>query len=118
MSSGDQIAVPAEHRVRSHQQPQPVQDIAREPMDERRDEGPVTGVEPYLLMSQSAFQHGDLMAEHQDLDLFVLISHRQEPQHRERVGDTQVSQSKQHGRSSCQLRPYRQETQTRSRPSP
>ena len=63
MAAGDQVAVPAQHRVRAHQQPQPAQHVARQPVQQRGQERPVSRVEPHPLLAQLAFQHRDLMAQ-------------------------------------------------------
>ncbi|MFD1323622.1 hypothetical protein [Micromonospora sonneratiae] len=46
-------------------------------------------------------QDGDLVAQREDFGAFVSISHRQQPQERERVGHTAVGQSQQHNDHSC-----------------
>jgi len=40
-----------------------------------------------------AFQDRDLMAQGEDLYIFVPVAHRQQPQHRERIRHTGVGQS-------------------------
>jgi hypothetical protein len=46
---------------------------------------------------QLPFKDGELVAESQDLGVIGAIAHRDQPQHREGVGDAEVRQSKQHG---------------------
>lgn len=70
-------------------------------MEERRQKRPVARVEPDLLPVQLPFQNADLVAQSEDLDIFLPVAHRQQSQHRERVRHTQVRQSQQHDRSSC-----------------
>jgi hypothetical protein len=56
-------------------------------------ERPVHRVEPNLLLAQLAFEHRDLVTQGEDLRVLVAVTHRQQPQHRERVRDTEVRQS-------------------------
>ncbi|MET7766774.1 hypothetical protein ABZS71_34135 [Streptomyces sp. NPDC005393] len=69
-------------------------------MQQRSQERPIARREPDLVLAKLAFQHGDLVAQGEDLRVLVPIGHRQQAQHRERVRHTQVSQSQQHDRSS------------------
>jgi hypothetical protein len=57
------------------------------------------GGEPDLLAVRSPFEDGDLVPERQDLGVFVPVAHREQPQQHERVGHTEVGQSKQHNGS-------------------
>jgi hypothetical protein len=41
-------------------------------------------------------QYSDLVAQHQNLDVLVLVSHRDQAKHGEGVGQAEVSQSQQH----------------------
>jgi len=59
--SSDQVTVPAQHRVRAYQQPQPMQRLRPQAVQQRRQDRPVGCGEPRLLPAQLAFQHGDLM---------------------------------------------------------
>jgi hypothetical protein len=72
----EQVAVPAKHRVGAHQQPQPIQHVAREPVQQGRQERPVSLVETHLLLAQLTFQHRDLMAQGKDFHILVPIAHR------------------------------------------
>jgi hypothetical protein len=45
-AGGDQVTVPAQHGLRTHHQPHPVQHVARKPVEQGRQEGPVGGSEP------------------------------------------------------------------------
>jgi hypothetical protein len=40
VAAREQVAVPAQHSVRAHQQPQPTQHVSREPVQQRREETP------------------------------------------------------------------------------
>jgi hypothetical protein len=51
-----------------------------------------------ILAVQLTFEDGDLMPQREDFGVFVLVAHRQQPQQRERVGHTELGQSK---RQSC-----------------
>jgi len=101
VSAGDDVAVPAKYRVWPYQQARPSQHLLWQAMEERRQERSVARVEPNLLSVQLPFQNADLVAQGQDLDIFLTVAHRQQSQHRERVRHTQVRQSQQHDRSSC-----------------
>lgn len=57
MPVGDDVAVPAEHGVRPHQQPHPAQYLLWHAMEERRQERPVARVEPNLLSVQLPLQN-------------------------------------------------------------
>jgi hypothetical protein len=70
--------------------------LAGQPVQERGEQGPVRRGELDLLPVQLSFEHGDLVAEQQDLGVLGVVGHREEPQQRERVGDAEVGQSKQH----------------------
>jgi hypothetical protein len=86
--------VPAQHRIRAHDQPQPSQHVRRQPVQERREEGPVTRGEPHLLFAQLAFQHRDLMAQGEDLHILVPVIHREQPEHGEHVRGGQAPKTK------------------------
>ncbi|MFE4678036.1 hypothetical protein [Streptomyces sp. NPDC056721] len=93
MSASDDIAVPVKYRVGPHQQPHPAQHLPWQAMEERRQERPIARVEPKSLPVQLPFQNADLVAQGQDLDIFLTIAHRQQSKHRERIRHTQVRQS-------------------------
>jgi hypothetical protein len=73
----EQVAVPAQDSVRAHQQPQPTSHVWREPVQQRRQEHPIARVKPPPLLAQLPFQHRDLMAQGEDLDVLVPVAHRQ-----------------------------------------
>jgi hypothetical protein len=60
MASGDQVAVPAAHGFWAHGQPDPAQDVAREPVQQRGEEGSISRGEPRLRALQLSFEDGDL----------------------------------------------------------
>ncbi len=101
VAAGDDVAVPPEYRVRPHQQPHSAQYLPWQAIKERRQERPVARVESNLLSVQLPLQNTDLVAQRQNFDNFLVVAHRQQSQHHERVRHTQVRQSRQHGRSSC-----------------
>jgi hypothetical protein len=91
----DQVAVPAQQRVRPDQQSQPVQQCSQK--------RPVTRAESHPFLAELALQHRDLMAQGEDLDDLVSVALRQQAQHRERVRHTQIGKSQQHGGPSCRV---------------
>jgi hypothetical protein len=44
------------------------------------------------VLAELALQHGQLVPQHEDLRVLVLVTARQQPQQREHVRDTQVGQ--------------------------
>ena len=80
MAASQQVAVPAQHRVRPHQQPEPAEHVAWEPVQQGGQERPVGGGEPRPDRAQLPFQHRDLVAQRQDLRIFVPVAHRKKPQ--------------------------------------
>jgi hypothetical protein len=46
-------------------------------------------------------QHSDLVAQCEDLEVFVPVTGREQAEHGEGVCQAEVGQSQQHGRSSC-----------------
>jgi hypothetical protein len=57
----DQVAVPSQYRIGAHQQPQSTQCIARELVQQRRQERPIARPEPRPVAAQLPLQHRDLM---------------------------------------------------------
>jgi hypothetical protein len=76
VTAGEQVAMPAQHRVGVHQQPLAAQHVARQPVQQGRQQHPISPVEPHLLLAHLAFQHGDLMAQGKDFHILVPIAHR------------------------------------------
>jgi hypothetical protein len=89
----DEIAMPAKYRLGADQQPHSMQHVPGEPVQQRCQEGAVSRVEPGLRAAQLAFEHRDLMAQGEDLGVFVPVAHRQQSQHGERVRHAQVCES-------------------------
>jgi hypothetical protein len=61
VAAREQVAVPAEHRVRPDQQPEPAEHVAREPVQQGGQERPVGGREPQPGRAQLPFRHRDLV---------------------------------------------------------
>jgi hypothetical protein len=108
----DQVTVPAQHGLWPYQQPQPVQHLTRQPMDQAGEHRPVRGREPNLLLVQLPFEDSDLVAKDEDLGILVPVTHREQPQQRHRVRHAEVDQSNQHGRSSSRSDWQRSEAST------
>jgi hypothetical protein len=67
-------------------------------VEQRGQERPVARGEPCSLLAELAFQHHEVMAQSEDLDVLAVVAHRQQAQHREGVRHSEIRQS-QHGRS-------------------
>ncbi|MFF1360218.1 hypothetical protein [Streptomyces sp. NPDC058297] len=76
VSAGDGVAVPSKYRVWPHQQAHLTQHLSWQVMEERRQERAVARVEPKLLPVQLPFENADLVAQGQDLGIFLTIAHR------------------------------------------
>jgi hypothetical protein len=76
----DVVPVPPEQRVRPDQQPEPAQHSRRQPVQQGCQEGSVARGEPRPGRAQLSLQDRDLVAQRQDLDVFVPLAHRKEPQ--------------------------------------
>ncbi|WP_442819791.1 hypothetical protein OHA79_02335 [Streptomyces sp. NBC_00841] len=50
-------------------------------------------------LADLALQDQQLVPQREDLDVFVPLTHRQQPKERERIGDGEVGQAQQHDRS-------------------
>ncbi|MFC9631230.1 hypothetical protein ACFTY8_18510 [Streptomyces mirabilis] len=92
---GDQVAVPSQHGVWSDQQSHLSKRPAWQALEQRSEERPVARVESHPMPTQLPLQHGDLVAQGQDLYILLPVAHRQQSQHRERVRHAQVRQSQQ-----------------------
>nr|WP_322974003.1 integrase core domain-containing protein [Actinacidiphila oryziradicis] len=76
MATRNQTTVPAQHRLRAHQQSHLAQDVQRQPVQQRRQERPIHRGEPHLLLTELALQHHDLVTQRQYLSGLVPIAHR------------------------------------------
>jgi hypothetical protein len=72
-----------------------------EPVQQRRQQRPVSRGGPHPVRTELPLQDRELMAQREDLCVFVPAAHRQQPQQREDVRHTEVGQSQEHGRSPC-----------------
>jgi hypothetical protein len=91
--AGEQVALPAQHGVGAYQQPYPTQHVHRQPVHQRGQQRPVSRLESHPPLAQLAVQHHDLVTQGKDLNVLVPVVHRQQTQHRERVGHAEVGQS-------------------------
>jgi len=91
-----QVPVPAQHRVRPDQQPEPAEDIRREPVQQR----PVAGQQARPGLTKLPLQDHDLVAKHQDPGILIPVARRKQPQQREHARHAPIDQSKQHSRPS------------------
>jgi hypothetical protein len=72
----DQIAVPAEHGIRAHRQVQVPGHVPREPVQQRRQQCPVSRGEPCPVRAELPLRDQELVAQREDLGVFVLAAHR------------------------------------------
>ena len=93
MVASDQVAVPAQDGCRGV--PAAGFCVVRrgESVEQGCEERPVGGGEPDLLAVQLPLQDHDLVAQGQDLCVLGRVTHRKQPQHRQRVGHAGVRQS-------------------------
>jgi hypothetical protein len=89
----DQVAVPAQDRCGTNQQADLAQQVAGESVQQGGEQRPVGRGEPNLLAVQLSFQDVELVPEGEDLSVFGRVTHRQQSQHRQRVGHAEVRQS-------------------------
>jgi hypothetical protein len=66
--------MPAQHRVRADQQPYPAKGLGPQPVQQRRQQGPVRRGEAHLLPAQLALQDRDLVAQDQYLGVLIPIT--------------------------------------------
>jgi hypothetical protein len=97
---GDQVAVPARHGLGAYQQPDALQYVAGQAVQQRGEQRPVGTGEPDLLTVQLPLEDRDLMAEGQDFGVLVAVTDRQQPQQCEGVPHAEVGKSNQHGLAS------------------
>jgi hypothetical protein len=97
MAPLDQIAVPAQQRVRACQQQELAQLAHREVVEQSREHHAIGLGERGL--ADLALQDDELVPQRQDLDVLLLIAHGQEAHERERIRQGEVGQAQQHDRS-------------------
>lgn len=90
MAAWEQIAVPAQDRVRAYQKLQLAQHGARKLVQQCRQERPISRSEPHLLPTELPCQHRDLVPQGEDPDVLVSIARWQQAQHRKGVPHAQV----------------------------
>ena len=112
MPTHDHIAVPAEYGIRAHHQVQSLEHVPRDLVQQCRQQRPITRGEPDPVRTELPLQDRELMAQREDLRVFVPAAHRQQPQQREDVRHTEVGQSQEHGRSPCHSVPLSHERPT------
>jgi hypothetical protein len=95
----EQVAVPAQDRVRAYQEHDVSQSVHRE-VAEQAGEDSAVGIGERGL-ADLALQHDELVPQRQDLDVLLLLAHVQEAHEREHVGQGEVGQAQEHDRSSC-----------------
>jgi hypothetical protein len=59
--AGEQVSMPAQHRFRAYRQLELAKHCRRKPVQQCREERPVSGGEAQSSLAQLAFQHGDLV---------------------------------------------------------
>jgi hypothetical protein len=120
VACGDQVAVPAQHGLGAHQQPDLVWYVAGNSVQQGSKVGPVGRGEPGGRAVQLPFEDGDLVAQGEDLHVLGAIAHGQQAQHRQRVGHTEVRESKEHSMTSSPIdpQPYHQPGAARSEQDP
>ncbi len=94
VASPVQVSVPAQDRIRAHQQTEPVQDLAGQSMHERGKQRPVSRTEPHPGIAELPLQHSNLVAQREDLDVFVSVAHRDQAKQGEGVGQAEEGQSR------------------------
>jgi hypothetical protein len=62
-------------------------------VQQRCKEGTIGWGEPRSFVAQLSLQHGELVAQGQDLGVLVPVAHREQPQHREGIRHGQVGKS-------------------------
>ena len=67
--------------------------LAGESVQQGGEQRPVGQRESYLLAVRLPLEDGELVSEGEDLSVFGPVTHRQQSQHRQRVGHAEVRQS-------------------------
>jgi hypothetical protein len=76
MAARQQVPVPAQHRLRPYQQPEPANYLPWELVQQGGQERPVARVEPRPSLAQLSLQDCNLVAQRQDLHVLVPVAHR------------------------------------------
>jgi hypothetical protein len=93
----EQVAVPAQDRVRAYQEHEVSQFVHREVVEQAGEDSAVGIGERGL--ADLALQYEQLVPQGKALDVLVPVAHRQEAQQSEGVGGGEVGQAQQHDRS-------------------
>jgi hypothetical protein len=80
VAAGEQVAVPAEHRIGADQQPDAAGQAVGESVQQGGQERPVGRGEPRPGRAELPLQDRDLVTQHQDLGVFVQVASWQQPQ--------------------------------------
>ena len=67
--------MPPQHGARAHYEMHVFEHLSRDAVQRLGKHGPITRVEPYPLPAELALQHGELMAQRQDLRVLGVIAH-------------------------------------------
>jgi hypothetical protein len=96
-----QITVPAHDGIRPDEEPQVTQDVADSGARRAARKARSSGANLTRAPTPLPFENGDLVTQGENLDVLVPISHRQQPQCREGIRESEIGQAKEHDRSSC-----------------
>jgi len=80
VAARQQVAVPAQHRVRPNKQPEPAKYVAWELVQQCSQERPVASEESRPGLAQLPLQDRDLVTQCQDLHFLVPVAQRKQPQ--------------------------------------
>jgi hypothetical protein len=72
----DQIAVPAQQGIRAHRKVQAPEHVPREPVQQRRQQCPVSRGEPCPVRAELPLRDQKLVAQREDLGVFVPAANR------------------------------------------
>jgi hypothetical protein len=100
MMARQKIPMPPQHSLGPDHQSHPMQDVVEQPVQQSSQEGPIGRGEPYPLAVQLSFENRKLVAQSENFGILGPIAHRQQSQHRQRIGHAQVRQSKKHSTAS------------------
>jgi hypothetical protein len=103
VTCGDQVTVPTQHGLRTHQQSDLAQHVTGEPVQQGSKEGPIGRCEPDPRTVQLPPKDRDLMAKREDLGVLGAVAHREQSKHRYRVCRSEIGQSTEHSRASSPI---------------
>ena len=96
-AAGDEVGVPAQQGSGRHE-PQPAQTRGQQPAQRAEDGAVEPGQRRAWVVSA---QHGDLVTEHQDLDVLGCVGSGEQRQPAQHAGEQQVGESEGHSERSC-----------------